>query len=111
MPSNPWVLGTLYLQPGGKGGFWTQPNGPNTLVIPQQQTSVAYFETTPFSELSGVFSCGCGHSCNYPEIYRDIDVNTGEVLAMVCCQLCSFLQYTVTYDLALSTVLSPQLPI
>lgn len=111
MPSNSWQIGTLYLQPGGKGGFWKQPGGPGTQVFPAQATSVDYFSVKPFSEQSGLFSCGCSHFCNYPEIYRDIDVTTGEVLAMVTCPLCSFLQYTLPYEEALSTVQNPQLVI
>lgn len=109
--ANSWQIGTLYIQPGGKGGFWKQPGGPNTQVFPAQATSVDYFSQKPFSELTGTYSCGCSHFCNYPEIYRDIDEDTGEALAMLCCPLCSFLQYTLPYEDALSTVLQPILPI
>lgn len=106
-PVNTWQVGTLYIQPNGPNGLFTQPGGPNTPVYPQQQTSVDYFEVTPFSELTGLFSCGCGHFVNYPTLYRDIDVTTGEAIMAVTCSVCSFLQYVLPYEDALDTVFNP----
>ena len=60
--ANSWQVGTMYIQPNGPNGLFRQPGGPGTLVYPQQQTSVNYYETTPFSELTGVFSAGADTS-------------------------------------------------
>jgi len=54
MPSNDYVVGALYL-PGGPGGFWTQPGGVGTPVLPRQVTGGFELLTTePFNELTDV---------------------------------------------------------
>ena len=112
MPSNSWAVGTLY-PPGGLNNIkWSQPGGAGTLVYPQQQTGVDYFSTKPFSELSGQFSCGCGHFVNEPLIQREWDFVTDSSVALICCPMCGYVQYTLEpFEDALNPVLNPQLPI
>jgi hypothetical protein len=96
MPANDWSLGTLYIQPNGKGGVWSQPGGPGTTVFPQQASSnVDYFSTAPFNELSGQYVFGCGHSANNCEVYRDYDYDNAISVAILACPLCSYAQRTI----------------
>jgi hypothetical protein len=109
---NDWQVGALYPPPGGLGGFWKQPGGVGTLVYPQQQTGVDYFSTTPFSELSGVFSAPCGHFMNEPLVQREYDYTAGQSVALICCELCGFVVYTLSpFEAALDTTFQPVLPV
>jgi hypothetical protein len=110
--ANSWEVGALY-PPGGLNNVkWSQPGGPGTLVYPQQQTGVDYFSIKPFSELSGQFACGCGHYVDQPLIQREFDFDTEESVALICCPMCGYVQYTLEpFESALNTVLQPQLPI
>ena len=112
MPSNDWQIGALY-PPGGLNNIkWSQPGGVGTPVYPQQQTGVDYFSSHPFSELSGQFSVGCGHFCNMPLVQQEYDYVTESSVALICCPLCGYVQYTLEpFESALSTVYQPQLPI
>lgn len=112
MPSNAWQIGALYPAGGRNGIAWSQPSGIGTAVLPGPVTSVSYFETTPFSELSGVFRPGCGHSVNEPLIQREYDYTTSSSVALCCCPECGYVQYTIEpFEDALSTVMQPQLPL
>jgi hypothetical protein len=95
MPVNDWAIGALY-QPGGIGGFWIQPDGVGGLVYPQQVRANSNLLTTePFTELTGVYMFGCGHSANECMVFRDYDYETGMSVALLCCPLCSFVQRTI----------------
>ena len=107
--ANTWQIGTMYVQPNGPNGLFRQPGGPNTQVFPAQATGVDYFSTHPFSELTGVMSAGCGHFQNSPMLQQEIDEDTGELVILVMCSICTYIQYTLPPELALSTVYSPQL--
>lgn len=109
--ANTWQVGTMYVQPNGPNGLFRQPGGPGTLVYPQQTTGVDYFSTKPFSELTGMFSCGCGHFVNEPMMQQEYDENTNGLIMLIICPICSFIQYTLPVDRALSTVQQPQVPI
>lgn len=112
MPSNAWQIGALYPAGGLSNIKWSQPGGVGTLVFPQQQTGVAYLSTKPFSELSGIFACPCGHFCNYPLVQREWDYATSSSVALICCPLCGYVVYTMApFESALSTVYQPQLSI
>lgn len=107
--ANRWAVGQLYPSPGGRGGFWTQAV-PGGIVEPQQQTSVSYFEVTPFSERSGIQSAPCGHSLNLPLIQREFDYTTNESVALICCEMCGFVVWTISpFEAALNTVQLPYL--
>ena len=112
MPANSWQVGALY-PPGGPNNVkWSQPGGIGTIVLPQQQTGVDYFSTKPFSELSGQFASPCGHYQNMPLIQREWDYETNSSVALICCELCGYVAYTIEpFEAALNTVLQPQLPI
>lgn len=110
---NTWTVGTFYVQPNGNRGLFEQPGGPGTEVFPAQQVGVDYFSTQPFSELTGVFSAGCGHFQDYPTLQQEVDYSSGEPVQtmLVICSVCSYIQYTLPIDQALSTVYQPQVPI
>lgn len=80
--------------------------------MPQQQTSVDYFEVTPFSELTGTQVGGCGHYFDYPLIQQEYDWTTGSSVALLCCPLCGFVvSYLEPFEAALDTVQQPQIVI
>jgi hypothetical protein len=109
---NDWQVGALY-PPGGLSGIkWTQPDGVGGLVYPQQITGGAYLSTAPFNERTGVFMAPCGHSMNEPLVQREYDYDTGSSVALICCELCGFVVYTLEpFEAALDTVYQPQLPV
>ena len=78
--------GTLYLGLTRNGlPVWSQPGGPGTLVFPQQ----------PQGEHSALYSFGCGHWFNCPEIF-EIWYPYNEVqAALVSCPICSFVQQVI----------------
>lgn len=87
-----WEIGALYIKPNGPGGYWTQPGGVGTTVFPQQvQANSNILTTEPFTELSGNYVFGCGHSQNMGTIYVDTD-GDGTLVALIACSLCSFVQ-------------------
>jgi hypothetical protein len=101
----------MYVQPNGPNGLFRQPGGPNTQVFPAQQVGGGYESIQPFNELSGVFVAGCGHSQDSPMVQQEYDEDTGELVSLIICSVCSFIQYSLPVAQALSTVYSPQLVI
>jgi hypothetical protein len=96
MATNDWEIGAIYVQPGGPGGFWKQPDGVGGLVYPQQvQANADILTTEPFSELTGTYIFGCGHSQMSGTIYFDVDNEDGVRVALICCALCSFVQRVI----------------
>jgi hypothetical protein len=66
-------IGGLY-NPRQGGVPWSQPGGPGTTVFPLQENAPFANYPVPgqfFSESSGLFQVGCGHSVDYPLIYED----------------------------------------
>lgn len=99
-------VGTLY-RPNFNNIPWSQPGGPGTQVFPAQQNGPFLNYPVPgqfFSEFSGLFFVGCGHSVDYPKIFNDVGQIGGIVMVAVCCPLCSFIQYytplSFYYDLS-----------
>ncbi len=95
-------VGQLY-----KGGlenglpYWTQPGGVGTLVYPQlprifPSQNMGYPQT-PMSYPAMYYS-GCGHPLNCWEIYSYYDPYAEEVMALICCPMCSYIQQIVPYD-------------
>lgn len=69
------VIGELY-KPHFHGIPWSQPNGPGTNVFPAQENQPWTNYPVPgqfFSESSGLFQVGCGHSVDLPFIFQDWD--------------------------------------
>jgi hypothetical protein len=90
-----WQLGTMYL-PGGFRGLFSQPGGPNTTVFPEQvRASSNLLSIEPFTELSGIYIFGCGHSANEVYVFRDVNED-GIPTAILCCPVCSFVSRTIT---------------
>lgn len=88
-----YEIGALYIQPSGPNGYWSQPDGVGGLVYPQQVTASSdQLSVKPYSELTGTYIFGCGHSQMSGTIYFDVDVDDGIRVALICCALCSFLQ-------------------
>lgn len=108
---NDWEIGAFYIQPNGFNGQWTQPGGVGTQVFPADATGNDYFSTAPFSEASGIFVSACSHSVNYPTLIQDVDVTTGEQIMLVVCPKCSYINYVLPLEQALSTVQTPIIPI
>lgn len=93
MPANTWAIGALYIPNGGPGGFWTQPGGIGTTVYPMQvQANSNILSIEPFTEKSGTYIVGCGHSVNLMQVYTDVDYTDGESVAILACPMCSFVQ-------------------
>jgi hypothetical protein len=105
--ANTWEVGTFYVQPHGNNGQWTQPGGPNTQVFPAQATGVDYFSVHPFSELTGYQVAGCGHYQNCPTLQQEYDEDTDQLVILVICSLCSYIQYGLPVAQVLSTVYNP----
>jgi len=101
----------MYVQPNGPNGLFRQPGGPGTQVFPAQATGVDYFSTHPFSELSGQMVAGCSHYQNSPMLQQEFDEVSGELVILVLCSVCSFIQYSLPVESALSTVQNPQIVI
>lgn len=103
-------VGTLYENPFN-GVNWSQPGGPGTPVFPQQQDGPFLNYPVPgqfFIEATGFFTVGCGHWVDYPRIFRDydemLDVSTG----LVCCPMCSYIQYLIQpYELVYDVEQNP----
>ena len=96
MAENTWHVGTMYIQPSGPGGYFSQPGGPFTQVFPAQVTgSTDYFSERPFSELTGQYMMGCQHSVNYVTVYVDVYMTDGIRVALLCCSICSYIQRVI----------------
>jgi hypothetical protein len=97
MPIANIILGTLY-SPNFNGVSWSQPGGPGTQVFPAQQINIPWTNyPVPgwfFSENSGLYVAGCQHWMDYPRLFFDHDNMLNEDIVLVCCALCSYLQYT-----------------
>lgn len=88
-----YEVGALYIQPNGPNGIWTQPGGVGTTVFPQQvQANSDILSIEPFSELTGTYMFGCGHSCNMCQIYKDVDTSDNVPVAILACAQCSYVQ-------------------
>src|ERR1017187_5755446 len=90
------VVGSLYY--GGKiNGMgpvvWTQPGGIGTPVSPAAPTQYPVvfqgYPQTPFS-YTGLFAFPCGHWCNTCEVFEANAPISGEVAAICCCPVCSY---------------------
>jgi len=112
MPTNDWQVGLQYDKKWNNVA-WTQPGGVGTKVYPQQVTGNSDLLTNePFSELSGTFLFGCGHSVNQVLLQIDWNYDTDEQVALICCPTCSFVQRvispaTLAYNTLLNAVLTP----
>lgn len=91
----PQITGTIYI-PNYNGIPWAQPGGQGTTVFPQQQSGPWLNYPVGgqfFIEASGLWVAGCGHYMDYPEVFRDFDPCANLSVALVCCPICSYIQY------------------
>jgi hypothetical protein len=91
MPMNDWQVGTLY-DKKFNGIHWSQPGGPFTKVLPvtQVQANSNLLTTEPFTELTGTWMLGCGHSLDNLMLQLDYDhINRIQVM-LVLCPTCSY---------------------
>ena len=90
-----WQVGQLYLGEYRNGlKVWSQPAGQGGLVYPQLPTKFptvyqGYFQT-PMAYPS-LYISPCGHPLNCWEIYSAYDPYEEEVMALICCPMCSFI--------------------
>ena len=99
--ANRWAIGELYNlgYQNGVAGFWTQPGGPGTPVYPTQQNAAPWPEYPipglVIQEYSPWFSPGCGHSVKTLECIREWDYDTNMSVALICCNICTYVQRTI----------------
>lgn len=68
-------------------------------MFPQQQNGefLNYpVPGTPFIEETGIYFSGCGHSVDYAKIFMDHDNMLDISAAVVCCPMCSYIQYLIS---------------
>lgn len=76
----PPLIGTQYRS----DTLFSQPEGPGTLVYPQQSVG----------EMNGTFACGCGHFFNDWMVYEQ--AVCGITSAILCCPMCTYIQQIIT---------------
>ena len=113
MPVNDWTVGTLY-NPNFNYIRWTQPGGPYSKVLPVTQVTgnADLFTTKPFSELSGTYLFGCGHSVDQVMLQIDWDYQNSVQVALICCPTCSYLSRVISpaslaYNPLINAILTP----
>ena len=113
MPMNAWQVGTLY-DKRFNGISWSQPGGPFTKVLPvtQVQANSNLLSNEPFSELTGTYIFGCGHSVDQVLLLMDYDYLNLVQVGLVCCPTCSYLSRIISpwsqaYNPLTAAVLTP----
>jgi hypothetical protein len=98
MATNRWQIGALY-QPGGPNGIFSQPGGIGTAVYPTQQNSQPWLDWPVvgliINEYVPWWSPGCGHSIKTWKVIREWDYETSMSVALVCCEVCTYVQSKV----------------
>jgi hypothetical protein len=90
-----WQVGQLY-----KGGLinglpvWTQPGGQGTPVLPALPTqfptiNIGYPQTV--MSYPSLYVPPCLHPSNCLEVFSAYDPYEEEVMALICCPMCSFI--------------------
>jgi hypothetical protein len=105
------VVGQLYLGEYRNGlKVWDQPGGVGTRVYPQPPRVQPWFggQNQENIERDGIYSWplsfpsqyvgGCGHFLNCWEIYSYYDPYAEEVMALVTCPQCSYVQQILTLE-------------
>lgn len=91
-----FAVGMLY-----NGGYvgnqlvFTQPGGIGTPVVPQPPTlfpeQYMGYQQFPVS-FSPQYFFGCGHPINQPTIYQYCDPYAAEIMALIVCPCCTYIQ-------------------
>jgi hypothetical protein len=99
-------VGQLYLGFNRNGlPVWSQPGGIGTPVFPQlptifpwngqrEDTHDQYEWPAAYSSL---YVLGCGHPSNCLEIYSYFDKYADEIMALICCGQCSYINEIMPY--------------
>lgn len=101
MPANRWTVGVMYFEGRSSSGlpFFTQPGGPGTEVFPTQQNAQPWPEyPIPgmiIQEFNPWWAPGCGHAIKMWKIIREYDYDTDSSCALICCDVCSYVQRAV----------------
>jgi hypothetical protein len=93
-----WTVGAQY-DPKWNNVNWSQPGGVGTVVLPGPVNQLWANYPVPggfFSELTGLWTAFCGHWFDAPMIQEAQDCATGQNVALVCCPVCSGIQYAIT---------------
>lgn len=95
-------VGQLYLGFNRNGlPVWKQPGGIGTTVYPQLPRAMSWFgeandnTSTQYQwplAYPSQYVFGCGHPMNCPEIYSYYDPYEEEIMALICCSQCSYIQ-------------------
>lgn len=98
---NRWTIGVMYEQGIVSGvPFFTQPDGPGTIVLPTQANAVPWdaypIQGLILNEYSPWWSPSCGHSIKFWKIFKEWDYDNNESVALVCCSICTFCQSTIS---------------
>lgn len=111
MPSNDYQIGVQW-DKRWNNIAWTQ-SAPFEKVYPQQVTANSdLFVVTPFTEYSGVYIFGCGHSVDNVLLQIDWDYDNSVQVALILCPTCSYLSRvispaTLAYDPITNAILYP----
>lgn len=103
-----YSVGELYLGFKRNGlVVWRQPGGIGTLVYPQLPTAMPWFGEANNESPGDMYSWpmsypalyyfGCGHPLNCPEIYSYYDPYAEEIMAVIVCPMCSYIQSLIPY--------------
>ena len=100
MPTNSWQVGAMYYGGLVDGQpFFTQPGGPGTQVFPTQQNAAPWpdypIPGLVIQEYSPWWAPGCGHSIKFWKVIREYDYTTSSSVALVTCEICSYVQNTI----------------
>jgi hypothetical protein len=89
---------------------WTQPGGLGTRVFPQVPTIFPQqfqgYQQVPFAYAAQYFF-GCGHPLNCAEIFEYYDPYAEEVMALICCPMCSYIQQIMPLEQYQSYIQTP----
>ena len=96
MQPGQFSVGQLYLGFERNGlPVWSQPGGPGTQVfpaLPQQFPTVNIGYPSVVMSYPALYYAGCLHPLNCWEIYSYYDPYEEEIMALVCCPMCSYIQ-------------------
>jgi hypothetical protein len=99
--TNTWTLGTMYYGGLVDGQpFFTQALGPFTEVLPTQVNAQPWLDYPipglVLNEYSPWWAPGCGHSIKFFKIIREYDYTTQSSVALITCNVCSYIQTVYT---------------
>ena len=109
---NDWQLGVQW-DKRWNNIAWSQPDGPYGKVYPQQvQANSDLFSTEPFTELSGTYVFGCGHSVDQILLQIDFDYESNQQSALILCPICSYcsraiIPASLAYQPIINAILTP----